>query len=225
MLDEVRARRGAVAGDDVDRAGGEPDLGRELGDAQHAQRRLRIGLQHDGAARGQGGRQLPRRHEQRVVPGNDLRADADRLLQRVRQQRAADRIRAAGDRAHDRREEAEVLDRAGDLGLDRRDRLADIAGLELGELAAVRLDRVGEGVEQTCALVRRRAAPGAVERGAGGADGTVDVGLAGHRRPGERLAGGRLGQVADLARCGLGRLAVDEEPVIVARGDSHRTGK
>ena len=33
MLDEVGARGRAVAGDDVDRAGREADLGRELGDA------------------------------------------------------------------------------------------------------------------------------------------------------------------------------------------------
>ena len=42
---------GPVAGDDVDRAGGKADLGRELGDAEHAERRLRIGLQDDASSR------------------------------------------------------------------------------------------------------------------------------------------------------------------------------
>src|ERR1051326_6958378 len=98
-----------------------------------------------GAGEGAGGerrRELPCRHQQRVVPRDDLRADADRLLERVAQQRAADRVRAAGDRAEDGAEEAEVLDRDCDLCLDRRDRLADVARLELGQLLAVRLDRV-----------------------------------------------------------------------------------
>ncbi len=216
---------GPVAGHDVDRARREADFGRELRESQHTQRRLRIRLQHDGAAGGERGRQLPCRHQQRVVPGDDLRADPDRLLQRVREQRAADRIRAAGDRADDGREEAEVLGGAGDLRLDGRDRLADVARLELGQLGAVCLDRVGEGLEQARALGRRRATPGAVERGAGGLDRTVDVRLAGHRGPAERVAGGGLDQVPKLAGGGLGDLAADEEPVIVARCDGHQWGK
>ena len=81
----------------------EADLGRELGEAQHRQRRLRVGLEHDGAARCERGRELPGRHQQRVVPRHDLRGDADRLLLRVEEQRAADRVRAAGDRRRSRR--------------------------------------------------------------------------------------------------------------------------
>ena len=42
-------------------------------------------------------------------------------------------------------------------------------------------------------------APRPVERGAGGLDGAVDVGLAGHRGAAERLAGRGLEQLADLA--------------------------
>ena len=221
MLDEVRAGGRAVGRDDVDRAGGEADLGRELGDPQHAERRLRVRLEDDGATGRERRRELPDRHEQRVVPGDDLRADADRLLQRVAEQRAADRVRAAGDRADDRAEEAEVLDRAGQLGLDGRDRLADVARLELRELLAVRDDRIGQRVQQAGALVRRRLPPWAVQRGARGVDCTVDVGLAGHRRAGQRLAGGRLVEVADLARRGLDDLAPDEEPVLLTRRHCH----
>ena len=66
--DEVGAGRRPVAGDDVDRAGRKADLGRELGEPQRGHRRLRVGLQDDGAAGGKRGRELPRRHQQRVVP-------------------------------------------------------------------------------------------------------------------------------------------------------------
>src|SRR5207248_11655810 len=112
------------------------------------------------------------------VPRDELRADAHRLLQRVAEKRAADGIRTSCDRADDGGEEAEVLDRTGDLGLDGRDRLADVARLELRELLAVRLDRVGQRLQEPRALVRRRLSPRSVEGAARGVDGAVDVGLA-----------------------------------------------
>ena len=150
---------GPSPGDDVDDAGRDPDLGRELAEAQGGQRRGRVGLQHDRAARGERGAELPGSHHDRVVPGDDLRADADRLLQRVEEERAADRMRAACDRRDRRGEEAEVLDRRRDLALRGGDRLADVARLELGELLAVRVDGVGERVEEPRALGRGRLAP------------------------------------------------------------------
>src|SRR6202035_3680672 len=111
-------------------------------------------------------------HQERVVPGDDLRANADRLLERVAEERAADRIGAAGDRADDGGEEAEVLDHADELRLDRRDRLADVAALALRELLPVRQDRVGERMEEAGALIGRRLSPRAIERGARGFDRT-----------------------------------------------------
>src|SRR5581483_10870515 len=225
VLDEIRAGRRPVARDDVDRARREADLVRELGDPQHAERRLWIRLQDDGAARGERRRELPHGHQERVVPRHDLRADADGLLQGVREERAADRVRAAGDRPDDGREEAEVLGRARNLGLHRGDRLADVPRLELRELLAVRRDRVGERMEQARALVRRRLPPGPVERGPSRFDGAVDVGLARERRAAERLAGRRLGELAQLAGGGLDALAVDEEPVLVAGRDGHFDGR
>ncbi len=212
---------GAVRWNDVDRAGREADLGRELRDPQHAERRLRIRLENDRAAGRERGRELPHGHEERVVPRDDLRADADRLLERVAEQRAADRVRAAGDRADDGSEEAKVLDRAGDLCLDGGDRLADVARLELREFLAVGHDGVGESLQESGALVRRRLAPGPVERGTSGLDSTVDVGLAGHGRASERLTGRRFVELVDLARCGLHDLAADEEAVLLTCGHRH----
>ena len=219
--DEVRARRRPVTGDDVDGARGEADLGGELREADRRQRRLRIGLEDDGAAGRECRRELPRRHHQRVVPGHDLARDPDRLLQGVEEERPADRVRAAPDRRDRRAVEAEVLDGLMELGLDRGDRLADIARLELGELGAVRRDRVGERVQEACALRAGRLAPVTLEGAVGCLDGTIDVSLSGHRRTCEQRAGRGLGQVPDFTGRGLGELAADEEPVLSVGRDGH----
>ena len=225
MLDEVGAGRRPVAGDDVDRAGREADLGRELGEPQRGQRRLRVGLEDDRAAGRERGRELPRRHQQRVVPGDDLARDADRLLQRVEEERAADRVRAAGDRRDRGGEEAEVLDGADELRLHRRDRLADVARLELGELLAVRDDRVGERVQEPRALVRRASCPS--RRRARRAPPRPR----GRRRPRPRAAALPSGSpVAGSTssrrrRSRLDGLAVDEEAVLPLGRDRHRAGR
>ena len=121
-------------------------------------------------------------HHQRVVPRRDLADDADRL--------AADDRRVAGHVLAGRRalqhargagEEAQVVGDDGDLvGLDGLDRLAGVERLQLGELVAVRLDRVGDPQQRERALARRRARP-ALERAARGGDGAVDVGRVGER--------------------------------------------
>ena len=100
-----------------------------------------------------------------------------------------------------RRVVAEVLDGLMQLGLDGGDRLADVPRLELGELRAVRDDRVGQRVEEPGALGARRPPPVAVERCPRGVDGSVDVRLAGHRGAGQKLARRGLVQLADVAGC------------------------
>src|SRR5205823_5751086 len=135
---------------------------------------------------------------------------ADGLLLRVEEQRAADRVGTARDRRDRGGVEAEALDGLEELGLDGGDRLADVARFELGELAAIGGDRVRERVQQPRALGRRRLAPVACQRGAGGVDSAVDVLLAGHGRLAERLARGGLEEVAQLAGRGLRDLTVDE---------------
>ena len=72
----VRGQRGAgglaEAGDDVDHAVGDAGLGDQLGQPQRGQRRLLGGLEHHGAAGRQRRAELPRRHQQREVPRDDL---------------------------------------------------------------------------------------------------------------------------------------------------------
>ena len=95
-----------------------------------------------------------------------------------------------------------MLGRPHDLGLDRRDRLADVPRLELRKLLAVRDDRVRERVEQAGALGAGRLPPRPLERLACGGDRTVDVRLAGHRGPCEQLAGRRLVQLPNSPEAG-----------------------
>ncbi len=210
---------GPSPGIDVDDTGREADLCRELREPQRGRRRLRIRLQDEGAAGSERRRELPRRHQQRVVPGHDLTGDADGLLQRVGEDRAADRIRAAADRAERGSVEAEVLGGAEELGLHRGARLAHVARLELDQLLAVRDDRVRERVQEARALARGRLPPGPVEGGARRSDGAVDLGLAGQLGDAERLAACGLDELAG-ARA-LDRLAVDVEPELPCGRDAH----
>ena len=221
MTDEVGPRRRPVAGHDVDRSGREADARRELGESNRGERSLGIGLEDDGAARRECRCELPGRHHQGVVPGHDLRGDAHRLLQRVEEQRAADRVRAAADRRDGRTVVAEVLDGLLELGLDRRDGLPHVAGLELGKLRAVRGDRVGEGVQKAGTRGPRRLAPLALERPPCRLDRTVDVRFARDRGPRQQLAGGGLADLAHVARRGLDHLAADEQPVLANGRDCH----
>ena len=82
MVDERRAGL-AVAGEDVDDAGREADLERQLAEPQRAERRLLGGLQHDRAARGERRAELPGGHQQREVPGDDLARDTPTGSRRV----------------------------------------------------------------------------------------------------------------------------------------------
>src|SRR5581483_11030295 len=148
VVDERRAGL-AVAGDDVDGALGEPGLERQLAEAQRRERRLLGRLQHHRAARGQRRRDLPHRHQQRVVPGDDLRADADRLAQRVAEDVAGrDRDRLALDLGRPAGVVAQVRDRGGDVAVRGGQRFAVVERLELGELGPVALDQVGERVHE-----------------------------------------------------------------------------
>ena len=133
-------------------------------------------------------------------------------------------MRAARDRRGGGGEEAEVLGRDGHLGLDARDRLADVARFEFRQLLAVRVDCVGQRVHEPRALGRGRLAPRALERRAGRRDRAVDVRFARDRGAGERSSGRRLDQIADVTGGRLDRLTVDEQTVFASRGDRHSTG-
>ena len=149
----------------------------------------------------------------RVVPGDDLRADADRLLQRVGEDRAADRPRAAFDRA-DRRGHVAELSAAtitsGFVELTALPTLRASSSVSSLRLATIASASAWRSRERSFGGVF----PHALERSTRGVHRAVDVARPADGRLGERLAGRRLDELADLAVRRLRRLPVDEEPVL-----------
>src|SRR4051794_29411898 len=160
--------RASVAGDDVH------DTGRKLGLAQHVaeeergQRRRLSRLQYDGIAGGQCGRDLPREHQQREVPRDDLSRDADRLRTPVRE-RVLELVRPAGVVEEVRGRERQV-DVARLL-----DRLAAVQRLEHGELARALLEDARDAEHVLRALGPGQRRPAVREGVARGPDGGVDL--------------------------------------------------
>src|SRR4029450_2145815 len=100
VLYEVRAG-GAVARDEVDDAGWELRLPTDVCE-EHRRQRRRLGrLEHDGVPARERGRDLPREHEEREVPGDDLGRDPEgprlpsgiRVLELVRPARVVEEVR------------------------------------------------------------------------------------------------------------------------------------
>jgi len=94
MLDDGGAgfRR---AGDDVDDAFRQFRLLKDLRQLQQAQAGGLGRLDDDGVAAGDGGRDLPRGHQQRKIPWNDLPGDAERARMPARE-RVRQLVRPAG---------------------------------------------------------------------------------------------------------------------------------
>ncbi|KAG1241180.1 hypothetical protein G6F68_016944 [Rhizopus microsporus] len=69
----------AVAGDDVQRAGGQAHFGGDLGQLQQRQARVFGGLDHAGVARGQRRANATAEDLQGVVPGHDVARHAMRF--------------------------------------------------------------------------------------------------------------------------------------------------
>jgi len=100
MLDE-QAPGVARSGEDVDDARGQVGLPADVGEGQRGQRRRLGWLEHDGVAARKGGCDLPGQHEEREVPGNDLRshthgswvASIARMLELVGPARVVEEVR------------------------------------------------------------------------------------------------------------------------------------
>ena len=151
---------GAVAGDHVEHALRQKlrgDLGKEQGCRGCGVR----GLEHGGVARGEGRRELPDRHVERVVPRRHLPDDADRLPSDLRGM--VFEIFAGGHPTQVPRlagKEADLVDREHDL--IRHERCPGLTGvfrLEVGELLRVRLHRIGDPKQRELALARGGVAP------------------------------------------------------------------
>ena len=190
MLDQPPATHAARPCDHVQHALGEARLERDLLELERGQRRQLGRLQDDGVAGRQGRRDLPRRDDQREVPGDD-QADYPEWL-------AEGHVDAAGDR--DRLSEqplgrsgvvAEGLDDHGHLAARVRDRLAGVARLQRRELLAPAVERIRQPVQQQRPIAGRDRTP-AGERAQRALDRCIRLLRAGFRNFGQDLLGRRL---------------------------------
>ena len=162
-----RGSRPAVAGDDVHHSRRQLRLPQHVREEKRGQRRRFRGLEDDGVARGQSGRDLPREHQQREVPRDDLPRHADgarssigkRVLELVGPARVVEEVRGG---------EREV-DVAGLL-----DRLAAVQRLQHGELARALLKDPRDAEEVLRPLGGCDARPAVLERLARRSDRPLD---------------------------------------------------
>src|SRR6478672_13069424 len=105
--------------------------------------------------------QLPRRHQDREVPRDDLADHAERLVIVIGDGVVIDLRQRAFLRADARREIAEMIDRQRDVGEARlADRLAVVDGLDRRQHLQVLLHAVGDLVQDLGAFGGRRLSPG-----------------------------------------------------------------
>ena len=140
--------------------GGSAGLDEQFGEPQAAHRRLLGGLQHDRVAGRERGRDLPRRHQQRIIPRRDRADHAERLAQH----QVHDAGFGVGDAAVDLVDalghELIVSTTAG-RSIDDHvgDRLAHVERLEHRELLGVLVDQRREAIQDFHARARRELRP------------------------------------------------------------------
>jgi hypothetical protein len=174
------ARLDPEAVHDVEHARGQ-DVADQLDQHQDGDRSLLCGLQNDRVACRQGGCQLPDRHQDREVPGDDLADDAQGLMKVIGDRVMVDLAERTFLRADAAGEIAEMIDREWDVGRRRlADRLAVVPGLDEGELVEIVLHDLRDAHEDTGALADGGTAPG-VLRGMRRVERKLDVVLVGAR--------------------------------------------
>jgi hypothetical protein len=202
----------------VDHAGRQ-QVGDELHQQAHAQRGLLGGLEHDRVAGRERGRELPRGHEQREVPRDDLPHHPERLVQVVGHRVLVELGHGALLRADAGGEVTEVIDGERQVGRQAlADRLAVVPRLGHGQPLERALHAIGDRVQEGRALGGRRLAPrvlGRVRR----VEGELDVVAGGGRHLAERLTRHRRDVLEVLALDRLAPLAADE--VLVAWREPH----
>ncbi|EJZ06057.1 hypothetical protein MFORT_28624 [Mycolicibacterium fortuitum subsp. fortuitum DSM 46621 = ATCC 6841 = JCM 6387] len=188
---------------------------------EHRNRGLLSGFEDDGVACGQRRSQLPHRHQDREVPGDDLTDHAEWLVEVVGDGVLVDLRERAFLGPQHAGEVPEVVDRQRDVGVQRlADRLAVVPRLGQSDRFEVLLDAVGDLVEDDGARSRRGLAP-CRRGGVRGVQRLLDVGLGGAGHLAEHLAGDRR-RVLEVAALGGGDpLAADV--VVVAGLERHQS--
>ena len=197
---------------------GEPRFHDQFAETQRRKRRLLRRLQYDGATGGQRRTQLPRCHQQREVPGNDLPRNSDRLSQRVGQILRSwcvghgDRNRIAFDLRRPARHIAKQIDGQRHIGGPRDgERLAVVEALQISEFFGVRFQQIGELPDEASAFGCGHPPPGTVVEGfARGLHGLFNIFTIAFRHLRQNFTGGGIVGGKSLAGNGVYPIAVDQ---------------
>ena len=194
--------------------GGRPTSAQPVRHLERRDRSLLSRLQHAGTTRGQRRRQLPGRHQQRIVPRDDLARDSDRLLERKAHGVVRDRIHIS---KNFRGQAAVVLEAGGYVGdviFRFDDRLAGVAGLQFRQHRRVLANLFSEAEEHASAFLGSCRRPRTIfEGGLGSGHGTVHVVGVGVRGLRDHFFAGRIVHRESLVGFAIDPLAVDVELV------------
>ena len=208
---EGRTHRVTGPEDEVGRTGRKTGFFHEFekfhrGNGRHFRR-----LENARIACGQTRRELPNRHEQRVVPRDDLRADPDRLAHgQANHVRVADAVGLALRLAGQAGVVAETARGIRRIVARLAQRLAVVLGVEPGELFGVFFHQVGQGEQFLRPLGSRALAPGTLIKSlARRSDGILRIGCPAVGRLDNDFVVRGIENVASGPAAGRDPLAVD----------------
>ena len=211
MFGKGSARLMAEAGNDIDRALGEARLGGEFGNAQHGQAGILGRLQHRGIAHGQSRAKRAAGHLRRIVPGNDMAGDTERLALAGHVVAVHEGNLLAMELVGGAAIELEIAGGGLDIGARGAHRLAAVARLDRRQFLGIVENQLREPHQQAAALGGGEARPGAAFEGcAGRGDGAVDIGGISLGDLGEDHAFRRRDHRQAASRCGRLPAIVDE---------------
>ena len=225
MGDEVSTRIVPVTRDDVEDAVGKARLGEQLCELQCRHGGQFGWLEHHGVTHRERRPELPRVQTDRGIPRRDCGDDTDGLDARVRMSvvlvrhhRALDLVRCTG-------VVAEPLDRPLDFTDGVAQWFSVVHGLDSPEALGVPFEQIGQDVEQASPLGCGEPGPRAVQRGSGGIDCAVDIGLRRSRYPRPDVLGGRIDRIDAQARAGGCPSPADEQVWVIGNrcGRGHFT--
>ncbi len=194
-------------GDHVDHAGRQARLGGQPGEVDRRARRLVGRLEHRAVPGGDGGRHPPAEQLHRVVPGDDVAGDAERLAAGVHVQVRPQRDAQAVVRLDDAAVEAEVARAHPGVVARLRQRLAAVLALQPGERLDLAVNQAGQRRQQIGPLLGGGGPPAAAGA-AGRRHGLVDLAAPRPRHIAEGRAGRRVNVRVRLGRAH--RRPVDE---------------
>lgn len=223
----------AEAVDNVDDTGWEADLEDQAGDVQSGElvegkklnnehenvnkvityRSLFSRLQDDSVAASEGRAELPRQHEKRIVPWNDLTAYADGLHAGEAEDATIGGDGLAVNLVGPAGIILETGDRAVNIELSLGDGLAVIESLELGDVVLVLGDQVGELGDHGATGRSLKLTPGRgeLESLSGGLHGKIDIGGIALGNVTDLLLSSRVEAFERLAGNGVNEFVVDEK--------------